>query len=138
MLASVAFFISLGITIWLWQPVMKWNIDFKNSLPLPPMVSNPGTSSPIEYQSPFDYTPEVWNCLLAPFVVGSPSQRLQHLCREAKVAKYMMIPVVLLSALLVVFLGLAWRKSSQVADTETEMDNVKDVDEVSVETKDGE
>lgn len=136
MLASIAFFISLGVTIWAWQPTMQWSIKFLNSLPLPPSVSGAARQSPIKYQAPFDYTPEIWNCLLAPYVINaSQSERMSTLCSEAKVAKYMMIPVVLLSAVLVIALGLAYRKSTQIASSETEMSNVKDVDEVSVESK---
>lgn len=101
------------------------------------MVSNPSASSPVKYQSPFDYTPEIWNCLLAPFVVSaSQSNRMETLCSEAKVARIMMIPTLIISAVLVVGLGWAWRQSSQAASAEVKMNNVKDIDEVSVESKD--
>lgn len=135
-LTSVAFFLSLAITIWVWSPAMKFPIKFSNSIPLPPMVSNPSKSSPTTYESPFDYTPEIWNCLLAPFVVSPPQRRrMTGLCSEAKVAKYMMVPVVLLSAVLLAAVGWAWRQSNKSVPAEQEMDNVKDVDAVSVESK---
>lgn len=133
---AVAFVLSLAITAWVWSPAMKWQINFKNSIPLPPMVSNPSKSAPSTYESPFDYTPEIWNCLLAPYVVSPPQRhRITGLCSEAKVAKYMMIPVVLVSAVLLTALGWAWRQSKKTISAEQEMSNVKDVDEVSVETK---
>jgi hypothetical protein len=136
-LATIAFILSIAITAWVWSPVMKFPIKFLNSIPLPPSVSNPSKKAPTTYESPFDYTPEVWNCLLAPYVVSPPqSRRMSGLCSEAKVARYMMIPVVLLSAVLMTALGWAWHQSKNAGSAEQEMETVKDIDQVSVETKD--
>ena len=136
-LASIAFAVSLAVAIYAWYPVMQYPIIFRNSLPYPSSfstASNAGEGA-IVYQSPFAYTPEVWNCLLAPYVVQQgQSQRMQGLCQEAKVAKDLMIPVVLLSAALLSCLLWSWRKERQ-ATSDTENNGAKEIEEVSVQGK---
>jgi hypothetical protein len=124
---------SLALTVYAWQSPMKWSIIFKNSVPLPQSVSNSNADGATKYNAPFAYTPEFWNCNLAPYVVGPGSGRMQTLCQEAKVAKGLMIPLVILSALLV---GLsAWMMwSEKRGSREAEPEKAKEMDEVSVET----
>jgi hypothetical protein len=111
---------------------MKWSINFKNSVPLPPSVSNSNADGPTKYNAPFAYTPEFWNCNLAPYVVGPESGRMQTLCQEAKVAKGLMIPLVILSALLVGLSG--WTMWSDKKAVQPEPEKAKEMDDVSVET----
>ena len=130
-LASVAFVISLAVAIYAWYPVMQWDIDFKRSLPLPPSITG-SKSKAIEYKSPFALGPDVWNCWISDYTVDPTlGGRLQTLCREAVVTKDLMIPVVILSAALVVATGLSWWTASRAAASKTEV-NEKEMDEVSI------
>ena len=138
-LSILALTITLSLSIYTNTPAMKWTINFKNSLPLPPQVSNPSHEAPTEYKSPFAYTPELWNCYLAPYVVGSDSGigagRLAGLCQEARVARDLMVVLVVLAAALVGCLGwFVWQAKRAGAAKEMEMRAGKDVDEVSVES----
>jgi hypothetical protein len=135
-LSILAFCLSLAVTVYTYHPAMKWSINFKNSIPLPPQVSNPDQEPPTRYQSPFAYTPEVWNCLLSPYVVSAQNGRMQSLCQEAKAAKYLMVPVFIVSAVLAGSLGfMVWKAKKAGANGEVEMEaGGKEVDEISVET----
>ena len=134
-LTTIAFLTSFGCAIYAWYPVMRYPIVFRNSLPFPHKVTGKHTKGVITYQSPFAYTPEVWNCALSPYVVNpSQSQRLNGLCQEASAARYMMIPVILLSAGLLVSLAWSWRKASLAAASD-EVPAEKEVEEVSVYSK---
>lgn len=130
-LASVAFVISIAVAIFAWYPVIQWDINFKKSLPLPPTITG-SKSKAVEYQSPFALGPDLWNCWISDYTVDPAiGGRLRTLCREAEVTKDLMIPVVLLSAALVVATGLSWWTASRAAASKPEV-NEKEMDEVSI------
>ncbi len=59
------------------------------------------------------------------------ARKLQTLCREAGIAKTLMIPVVVLSAVLAVGVGLAWWKASRDAASKA-LTNEKDAEVASI------
>jgi hypothetical protein len=127
----IAFAISLAVAVYAWYPVMKWSIDFKQSLPLPPTVTG-AKSTTVKYQSPFDFVPDVWNCWISDYAVEpAVAGRLHALCREANIAKILMLPVVVLSAALAIGVGISWWKASCNAASTTET-NEKDAEEASI------
>jgi len=132
-LSATAFLISLAAAIYTWYPVMRWPINFLKSLPAARGVSSASQTSPLVYQSPFYLTPEIWNCQLAPYIVKrGESQRMQGLCHEASVARYLMIVVVILSAVLLSSLFWTWRQTGLAAASHTDNAEAKEVEEVSV------
>lgn len=129
--ASIAFVISFAVAIYAWYPVMRWNINFKNSLPLPPVITGV-KSKTVRYRAPFDLVPDLWNCWISDYTINPDvSGKLDNLCKEASVAKILMLPIVVLSAALVVGVGLSWWKASRATATTTEA-NEKDAEEVSI------
>ncbi|KAK5171869.1 uncharacterized protein LTR77_003505 [Saxophila tyrrhenica] len=130
--AAVGFAAALAGAVYAWYPVMQWNINFLKSLPVPSKVS--GAEKTITYRAPFAFTPEVWNCYLAPYVAGSESGRLQSLCNEAKAAKSLTIPVVILAAALFGIAAWSWWTAVSTAVVEPKAEG-KDVEEVSVASK---
>jgi len=119
-LAIITFIISFAVAVYAWYPVMKWSIDLKKSLPLPPSVTG-AKSKTVQYQSPFDFVPDVWNCLVSDYAVEpAVAGRLHALCREASIAKTLMLPVVVLSAALAVVLGFSWWKAGRNVEVKTE------------------
>jgi len=135
-LATVAFAISLAVAVYTWHPTMKWNINFLKSLPVPASISGAASDKPLTYQSPFDFTPEIWNCFLAPYVVdSSTSGRLHALCQESRAARTLTIPIVVFAALMSVVAGWGWWTATSAVNTEPEKEG-KDVEEVSMASKD--
>jgi len=131
--AGISFAISLAVTVYAWYPVMQWNINFLKSLPVPMTIAG-GPKDSITYQSPFAFTPEYWNCRLAPYVADGMGGRLHSLCLEARAAKDIMIPIVILSAAVFILTGYSWWSAkTTVAEPEKEG---KDVEEVSMASKD--
>lgn len=109
---------------------MQWAIKFRNSLPLPPSLSG-ANGKTVQYQSPYPLTPDTWNCWISDFTVDPHlGDRLRSLCREAGVAKDLMIPMLIVSAFLVLGTGLSWFKASRAAASDMEEDK-KEVEEVS-------
>lgn len=136
--AAAAFAVSLAVAVYAWYPVMQWSINFLKSLPVPAKIAGTAASSDkaITYQAPFAFTPEFWNCALAPYVADSAeSGRLQSLCQEAHAAKSLTIPVVILAAALFGLTGWSWWSASSAVSTEPEKEG-KDVEEISMASKD--
>ncbi len=132
-LGSISFVISLAMTGYAWTSAMKFPVLFRNSIPLPPMVSNPAKEAPTKYMAPFAYTPEIWNCNLASFVVEPAAARaVSKQCQEARVGRYMMLPVLVVSALLLATVAGMWIKARKAGGEEVR--EAKDVDEVSIES----
>jgi hypothetical protein len=130
-LALIVFVISFAVAVYAWYPVMKWQIDFKNSLPFPPSVTG-AKGKTVRYMSPFDFVPDMWNCWISDYTVDPATGRqLRTICNEASVAKILMLPIVVLSASLAIVLGVSWWKASRTAAQKTET-NEKDVEEVSI------
>lgn len=135
-LATTAFAVSLAVAVYAWQPVMKWDINFLKSLPVPSAITGVASDGSTLYQSPFDFTPEIWNCHLAPYATdSSTSHRLQALCQEARAARSLTIPIVIFAALMSVVAGWGWWTAKSAATTEPEKEG-KDVEEVSMASKD--
>lgn len=129
--AAIAFVISFAVAIYAWYPVMKWDINFKNSLPLPPSITG-ADSKTVKYQSPFDIVPDLWNCWISGYTVDpAVGGKLRNLCKEADVAKILMLPVVVLSAALTIGLGLSWWMSSRAAASKAETEE-KEVEETTI------
>jgi len=129
-LTLIAFTLNLAIAIYAWYPVLQWsNESFRDSLPLP-ATGSLATESPVRFQSPFEFTPDNWNCLLAPYVINpAESRKLESLCQEATVAKALMMPMMIFSAALLICLVWTWRKARTAA---TEADtNAKEIEEIS-------
>ena len=130
-LAAITFIISFAVAIYAWYPVMKWQIDFKNSLPFPPSVTG-AKGKTVKYMSPFDFVPDMWNCLISDYTIDpAKGKQLRTICNEASVAKILMLPIVILSAALAIGLGVSWWKASRAAAQKTET-NEKDVEEISI------
>lgn len=135
-----AFAVSLAVAVYAWSPVMRWPINFLKSLPVPSKISGTtsvSSSDSITYQAPFAFTPEVWNCRIAPYAAdASTSERLQGLCQEAKAAKGLAVVVVVVAAMVMGMVGLKWWKAGKQTKAEGEVE-AKDVDEeMSVVSKD--
>lgn len=110
--------------------MMKWPINFKNSLPFPPSITG-DQGKTVKYMAPFDFGPD-WNCWISDYTVNPGlSRQMQNMCNEANVAKILMLPIVVLSAALTIGLGVSWWKASRRTASETET-NEKDVEEVSI------
>ncbi|KAK3057798.1 hypothetical protein LTR09_000873 [Extremus antarcticus] len=134
--AAVAFAISLAVAVYAWYPMMQWNINFLKSLPVPAKIAGSASDTSITYQAPYPFTPEFWNCALAPYVANpEESGRLQSLCQEAHAAKSLTIPVVILAAAIFGLTGWSWWSASSAARAEPEMEG-KDVEEVSMASRD--
>jgi len=134
--SAIAFATSLAVAVYAWQPVMHWNIDFLKSLPVPTSITGGSSDRALTYQSPFAFTPEVWNCFLAPYVAdSSTSGRLQGLCQEAHAAKNLTLPVVVLAALMFGITGWGWWTAGSSARAEPQVEG-KDIEEVSMASRD--
>lgn len=134
--AAIAFATSLAVAVYAWQPVMKWNINFLKSLPVPSAISGAASEKALIYQSPFAFTPETWNCFLAPYAANSAtSGRLQGLCQEAHAAKSLTIPIVVFTALLFGLTGYGWWTASSTTTAKPEKEG-KDIEEVSMASRD--
>ncbi|WP_206667749.1 hypothetical protein, partial [Staphylococcus aureus] len=87
------------------------------SVDLDDIVLATGTT---HYRSDQRFTLETWNCVLSKFVpmnATSPSARqLRNLCTQAKAARIMTLPLLLLAAISLIVYFWAWRKHNIAND----------------------
>ena len=131
-LATVAFIASLTVAIYVWHAAMDWPTTFQAYLP----VAQGTSAGPITYDSPFTFTPEAWNCLVSQYIVQPAQGReLQGLCREAAVARYLMLPMLILSAALLFCLLRTWHKARRHTASGADDVGGKEAEEISVQGK---
>ena len=127
----IAFALSFGVAIYVWLPVMQWNIKFRISLPFPPSITGANTEI-VKYESPYEIGPELWNCWISDYTVDpATGNRLRALCKEAHVAKILMFPTVVLLGILVVGVGLMCGSCQRVPSPKTRTFKV-DAEEISI------
>ena len=130
-MTTITFLVTLAVAAYTYHVDSRRSLDFYSWLPVDVTKSEKSKT----FSAPFTFTPEAWNCFLAPYAAhASDSRKLQSLCREASVAKYLMIPILLLTAALLGSLAWSWQKN-RVAAADASRENVKEIEEVSVHSK---
>ena len=127
----IAFAISFGAAIYAWYPSMQWDINFERSLPFPPSVTGANAKT-VKYEAPYEIGPDLWYCWISDYTVDpAAGGRLRTLCKESHIAKILMLPMVVLSGILVVGVGLVWWMSKRAIASKTETIEI-DTEEINI------